>query len=131
MNEHTVQIRVRYEETDQMGVVYYANYLVWFEIARTEYFRARGIEYRKIEDEQKLYIPVIEASCRYRSPLKYDDLVTIVSKVTDMGNSRITFEYEVRKDARVAATGMTKHAFVNSKGRPVPLPPNVKKALRD
>ena len=97
MSEHTIELRVRYEETDQMGVVYYANYLVWFEVARTEHFRAKGIEYRKIEDEEKLYIPVIEACCRYKAPLKYDDLVTVTSKVTDAGSSRITFEYEVKK----------------------------------
>lgn len=130
MSEHTIELRVRYEETDQMGVVYYAKYLVWFEVARTEHFRVKGIEYRKIEDEEKLYIPVIEARCRYKAPLKYDDLVTVTSRVTDVGSSRITFEYEVKKGSRVIATGQTKHVFVNEAGKPVPLPPKVKEALQ-
>jgi acyl-CoA thioester hydrolase len=129
MGEHTIEIRVRYEETDQMGVVYYANYLVWFEIARTEFFRARGVEYRKIEEEDKLYIPVAEAYCRYKAPLRYDDLVTVTARLTDAGNSRLSFDYEVKKDGKVTATGRTKHAFVDENGKPVSVPEKVRKAL--
>jgi acyl-CoA thioester hydrolase len=131
MNEHTVEVRVRYEETDQMGVVYYANYLVWFEIARTEFFRAKGIVYREIEEKEKIYLPVVEAQCRYRSPLKYDDLATITTKITDIGPTRITFDYEVKNNGKLVATGNTKHAFVNGSGTPIPVPEKVKKALQD
>ena len=130
MNEHTINFRVRYEETDQMGVVYYSKYLVWFEMARTEFFRARGVEYRKIEDEEKIYVPVVEAYCRYRAPLRYDDEVTVTTKLTDIGATRITFEYEVKKDGEIKTTGRTKHAFVNSEGSPIPVPDRVRKAFK-
>ncbi|RKY41870.1 MAG: acyl-CoA thioesterase [Candidatus Makaraimicrobium thalassicum] len=130
MNKHSVELRVRYQETDQMGVVYYANYLVWFEIARTEFFRARGVEYRKIEEQDKIYIPVVEAQCRYRSPLRYDDLVTITTELTNVTATRITFGYEVKKNGKITATGSTRHAFVDKKGTPIPIPAKVKKAFR-
>ena len=126
---NTIKLRVRYQETDQMGVVYYSNYLVWFEMARTEYFRQRGIVYREIEEKEKIYLPVVEAYCRYKAPLRYDDLVTIETKLTEAGPSRISFEYEVKKDGKVTAAGNTKHAFVNGKGKPVPVPERIKKAL--
>ena len=130
MNEHTIRFRVRYEETDQMGVVYYSKYLVWFEMARTEFFRAKGVEYRKIEDEEKIYVPVVEAYCRYRAPLRYDDEVTVTTKLTDVGATRITFEYEVKKDGEIKTTGRTKHAFVNSEGSPIAIPEKIKGAFK-
>jgi acyl-CoA thioester hydrolase len=129
MSEHAIEIRVRYEETDQMGVAYYANYLVWFEVARTEFFRAKGIVYRQIEEKDKVFLPVVEAHCRYRSPLRYDDLATITTKIAETGNSRISFDYEVKKGENIVATGKTKHAFINENGKPVPVPAKVKKAL--
>ena len=128
-NTQTIKLRVRYKETDQMGVVYYANYLVWFEVVRTEFFRARGVEYRKMEDKDKIYVPVVEACCHYRAPLRYDDLVTVIAELVDVRNTRITFHYEVKKGKRTAATGLTKHAFVNEKGKPIPIPAKIKKAL--
>ncbi len=129
MEQHTTTFRVRYEETDQMGVAYYANYLVWFEVARTEYFREKGLEYRKMEDEDKLFIPVVEAYCRYKAPLRYDDLITVITTLTDVGATRMTFEYEVKRGEKLIATGRTKHAFVNEAGKPVPIPEKVKKSL--
>jgi len=130
MNAHRVEIRVRYEETDQMGVVYYANYLVWFEIARTEFFRIRGVSYREIEEKDNIYFPVVEAYCRYRMPLKYDDLVTVDVRLEDIGVKRVSFEYEVKKDGKLAATGRTKHAFVDAKGIPIPVPGNIREAIQ-
>ena len=112
-----------------MGVVYYSNYLVWFEVARTEFFRAMGVGYREMETRDKVYVPVVEAYCRYRSPLRYDDLVTVEAKLTDINATRLTFEYEVRSAGRLAATGNTKHAFINDKGKPIPIPPSVTKAF--
>ena len=129
MNEHTIEHRVTYKETDQMGVVYYSNYLVWFEMARTEYFRVRGVVYKSLEDEEKIYLPVAESYCRYKTPVGYDDLVEVTAKLTDIGMSRLTFEYEVKKDGKVTTTGMTKHAFIDAKGKPVSMPEKVKKAL--
>lgn len=128
-NTHTTEFRVRYQETDQMGVVYYANYLVWFEVARTEFFRARGIEYRKLEDEDKIFIPVVEAYCRYRAPLRYDDVVEVRTELTKVGSSRMNFSYEVWSGGELKTTGETKHAFVNTKGKPISIPDKVKKAL--
>jgi len=128
-NSHTIELRVRYKETDKMGVVYYSNYLVWFEVARTEFFRSRGADYREIEDRHKVYLPVVESYCRYRAPLRYDDLVRITAKLTGMSGTRVTFEYEVAKDGAVTATGRTVHAFVNAEGSPVPVPDDIRKQL--
>jgi acyl-CoA thioester hydrolase len=129
MQSHTVDIRVRYQETDQMGVVYYANYFVWFEVARTEFFRASGLDYRQLEEDRKIYLPVVEANCRYRAPIRYDDKVTLTVKLSSVKKARINFEYEVNCGGRLCATGMTEHTFVNSAGAPIPIPAEVKKVL--
>ena len=129
MNEHSIELRVRYEETDQMGVVYYANYLVWYEIARTEFFRSRGFEYRKLEEEDRIFIPVVEAYCKYRAPLKYDDLITVTAELVDIGHTRLAFSYTVAIDGREVATGSTKHAFIDDSGFPIPVPEKIKEAL--
>jgi len=108
------RIRVRYAETDQMGVVYYANYLVWMEVARMEWCRARGVEYRDMEREDGIYLAVAEANCRYRSPARFDD--EVVAKVwVESANSRIViFHYEMAVGERLVATGHTRHVFVSS-----------------
>ena len=129
MKGHTIQLRVRYEETDQMGVVYYSKYLVWFEIARTEFFREKGVEYRRIEEEDKVFIPVVEAYCRYRSSLRYDDLVDVTTKLAEVGKTRVVFEYEVNSGGKVKAIGRTSHAFVDKDGTPIPVPEKIRKAL--
>jgi len=129
MEKHTIEMRVRYKDTDQMGVAYYSNYLVWFEVARTEYFRVRGVEYRELEEKDKVYLPVVEAYCRYKAPLRYDDLFTVTVELTEIGGTRVNFEYEVKKGEKITATGSTKHAFVDKKGSPVPVPPAVKEAF--
>jgi len=112
-----------------MGVVYYANHLVWFEIARTEFFRTKGVEYRKLEEEDKIFIPVVEAYCRYRKPLRYDDLVTVTAQLTEVGMTRATFTYEVKRGGELAATGSTKHAFIDDKGVPIPIPDRIRKVF--
>ncbi len=129
MDKCSVELRVRYQETDQMGVVYYANHLVWFEIARTEFFRTKGVEYRKLEEEDKIFIPVVEAYCRYRKPLRYDDLVTVTAQLTEVGMTRATFTYEVKRGGELAATGSTKHAFIDDKGVPIPIPDRIRKVF--
>ena len=129
MIEHEIELRVRYQETDQMGVVYYSNYLVWFETARTELFRAKGLVYKKLEDEDKIYLPVVESYCRYKSPVRYDDLVKVTVKLTDMGKSRLTFEYEVKVDEKLTTLGETKHVFVDEEGKSVNIPDKVRKAF--
>jgi acyl-CoA thioester hydrolase len=108
------RIRVRYAETDQMGVVYYANYLVWMEVARMEWCRAAGVNYRDMEREDGIFLAVAEANCRYRSPARFDDEVVVKTWV-DEANSRIViFHYEMAVGERLVATGHTRHVFVSN-----------------
>ncbi len=122
MKSKITQVRVRYKETDKMGVVYYSNYFVWFEIGRTEYFRRLGMPYSQFE-KNDLFLPVIEAFCEFKVPARYDDLINIHTRVASFQGIRITFNYEVVRDVdgEVLALGHTQHAFVNSKGRPAVL----------
>jgi acyl-CoA thioester hydrolase len=131
MSKHTIELRVRYKDTDQMGVAYYSNYLVWFEEARTEFFRDKGVVYSVIEKEEKLFLPVVEAYCRYKSPLKYDDLFRIATKLDEIGKKRVVFSYEVKRGATLIATGHTKHVFIDEKGRPAQIPQKIEKALKN
>jgi len=120
------RVRVRYADTDQMGVVYYANYLVWFEVARTEWLREGGWSYREMEEEG-ISLPVIEAHCEYRQPAHYDDEIEIRTSAKALTPVRIRFEYEVRKTAgdTLSATGHTIHAALGRDGRPRKLPGRV------
>lgn len=123
-------VRVRYAETDQMGVVYYANYFVWFEIGRTEWLRDTGWTYRTMEADG-LALPVIEAHCDYRQPARYDDELEIRTQGRLVSAVRIAFDYEImrRPDQAVVAAGHTVHATVDRTGRPVRLPARVKALL--
>ena len=128
-NTHTIQIRVTYADTDQMGVAYYSNYLIWFEMARTEFFRSKGLVYKRLEDEEKIYLPVVEAHCIYKAPVKYDDLLTIKTWASEIGRCRLTFEYEITKDGRVSTTGHTKRVFINADRKPVEIPPKIRESF--
>ena len=123
----TSTVRVRYAETDKMGIVYYANYLVWFEIGRTDWLRDTGWTYRAMEDDG-IQLPVIEAHCEYRQGARYDDEVEIRTRAQKLSPVRIQFEYEVvrRADAVVLATGHTVHATIDRQGRPTRMPDRVK-----
>ena len=123
----TSTVRVRYAETDQMGVVYYANYLVWFEVGRTDWLRHTGSTYRAMEAEG-IQLPVIEASCHYHQGARYDDEIEIRTKARKLSPVRIQFDYEVvrRADAVVLATGHTVHAAIDRQGRPRRMPDRVK-----
>jgi acyl-CoA thioester hydrolase len=120
-------VRVRYAETDKMGVVYYANYLAWFEVGRCEWLRSLGWTYREMEEHGTL-LPVIEAHCEYRQPSRYDDEMVIRTTGTLMSPVRIRFDYEVirRADGVVAAAGHTVHAATDRGGRPRRLPDRVR-----
>ncbi|MBI1978119.1 MAG: acyl-CoA thioesterase [Candidatus Omnitrophica bacterium] len=122
------ETRVRYGETDQMGVSYYANYFVWFEAARTEYFRALGFVYTEFE-KQGILLPVAEAHCRYLGPSSYDDVITVRTVVSQMRQSSIRFEYHVLKNKgpKPIATGYTVHVFSGRNFKPIRIP----KTLRD
>jgi acyl-CoA thioester hydrolase len=123
-------LRVRYAETDKMGVVYYANYLVWFEVARADLLRSLGWTYREME-LAGISLPVIEAHCEYRRPAKYDDEIEVRTEGRMLSPVRMEFQYEViRKDDRiVAAAGRTVHAALDSAGRPCRLPARVREVF--
>lgn len=112
-----------------MHIVYYANYFVWFEVARTEYFRALGAEYKKME-ESGYYLPVVNASCDYRYPARYDDLVRIETRVSDIKNSTLKFTYKMFIGERLVASGSSLHAFVNKHGKPVRMPDSIRDILQ-
>jgi acyl-CoA thioester hydrolase len=116
--------RVRYAETDQMGVVYYANYLVWFEIGRSEFCRQHGFEYRDMEREDGLCIIVAEASCRYKAPAHYDDEIVVKTCLRAVRKRVLIFGYEIYRqvDGLLLAEGETTHVVVNREGRPCALP---------
>ena len=124
MNVVETRVRVRYAETDQMGVVYHANYLVWMEVGRVEYWRAAGLRYRDMEQEDGILLVVAEASCRYRAPAFYDDEVIIRTSITESNARMIRFSYELigAADGRVLATGETKHVFCGRDRNPMKVP---------
>lgn len=124
------KVRVIYGDTDQMGVVYYANYLRYFERARSEYLRAHGGDYRELEKSGH-FLPVVEASCRYRAPARYDDLLTIRTRIAEVRRSAVTFEYEVFREGatELLASGRTQHVCTNRAGKAVRLPESFMKRL--
>lgn len=116
-------LRVRYAETDTMGVVYYANYLVWFEVGRTDLLRRSGWSYREMEQEG-ISLPVIEAHCAYRQPARYDDVVEVRTTGQLVSPVRVRFDYEVVRsaDGATLVTGFTVHATLDQSGKPRRLP---------
>jgi acyl-CoA thioester hydrolase len=124
MIENQTRIRARFAETDQMGVVYYANYFVWMEVARVEYCRALGFEYRDLERDAGAGLAVLEASCKYRASARFDEPVLINCKCVESKSRTIRFSYEMRReeDGKLLARGETLHAVVNKEGRTVRLP---------
>jgi acyl-CoA thioester hydrolase len=123
-------VRVRYAETDKMGVVYYANYLVWFEVGRTDWLRQAGWTYRDME-ASGVSLPVIEAHCEYRQPARYDDEIGIDSRAVPLSPVRLRFEYRLIRltDGTLLAEGYTVHAAVDEAGRPCRLPEPVRSLL--
>lgn len=117
-------VRVRYAETDQMGVVYHGNYFTWFEIGRVEFCRQAGFEYKRMEAEDDTFIVVAEASCRYKRPVRFDDLLNVRTRVTGSQRRTIRFAYEIFRQGsdELIATGETTHVVCDGKGRPKSLP---------
>ncbi|MEO8431986.1 MAG: thioesterase family protein [Acidobacteriota bacterium] len=123
-------LRVRYSETDRMGIVYHANYIVWFEIGRTEYCRAAGVPYRTME-EAGLLILVTTVDCRYRRSARYDDAIRVRAEVTEISGRGMAFSYEiVDAEGTRLADGATRHVFADSSGRPRRAPDEVLRPLR-
>ena len=125
------RVRVRYAETDQMGIVYHANYLVWMEVGRVEYWRAMGLRYRDMERDDGILLAVAEAQCRYLAPAHYDDEIVIRTRVGEINPRLVRFEYELANaaDDRCIATGFTKHVFCGPDRRPRRLPEKYHAAL--
>ena len=123
-------VRVRYAETDKMGVVYYANYFVWFEVARTDLLRTMGWSYREME-QAGVSLPVIEAHCEYLRPARYDDELDVKTKGRMLSPVRMEFIYEVvhREGQVTAASGRTVHAALDRAGRPCRLPERVREVF--
>lgn len=123
-------VRVRYADTDQMGVAYYANYLIWFEVGRTEWLRKTGWSYREMEQDG-ISLPVIEAHCEYRHPARYDDELEIATRAALISPVRIRFDYRVARtdDGTLAALGHTVHAALDTAGKPCRLPARVRDML--
>ena len=116
------RVRVRYAETDQMGVAYYANYLVWMEVARVGYCRGAGFEYRDMERTGGAFLAVTEARCRYKSPARFDDEIDIDCWVEESRSRTVRFAYEMRRGDAVLATGETLHTVTDARGRAVRMP---------
>src|SRR6266566_7306561 len=129
---HEAPLRVRYAETDKMGVVYHANYLVWFEIGRTEFCRARGFSYRDMEENENAFLVVAESYCRYKAPAYYDDVLVVRTHITELRRRSLRFGYEIVRepDGTVIAEGETGHVVTDSTGRVRSLPPGFAKLLR-
>jgi acyl-CoA thioester hydrolase len=127
------RLRVRYAETDQMGVVYHANHFIWFEIGRVDLMRQLGFSYRDLERDHGCFIPVVDARCRYKAPARYDDEIIVRTHLRNVRESVIHFGYElVRADNNeLLAEGETMHMILDSKMKPAPLPKNYLKAFRN
>jgi acyl-CoA thioester hydrolase len=128
--------RVRYAETDQMGVVYYANYLVWFELGRVELLRSLGFDYRTLEAEHSCILPVVEATCRYRAPARYDDIIQIHAEPTLLRGPILKFGYRIERKATettqavLLAEGETVHVNCTPDMQRCPLPEKYAAAIR-
>jgi len=129
---HDAPVRVRYAETDQMGVVYHANYLIWFEIGRVELMRALGFEYKTMESEDDCYIVVAEVSCRYLHPARYDELLRVRTRISQAGNRIVKYSYELLRDSddHLLATGATTHVICGRDGKPKQLPEKYRNKFR-
>ena len=121
-------IRVRYAETDQMGVVYHTNYLIWFEVGRTEFIREKGLSYRSME-EKGVYLPVLESYCRIVSSARFEDSLEVRTWIEEMKTRKMIFAYEVVRGKEVLAKGTTVHICLNEKRRPIRFPQWVKESL--
>ena len=119
------RLRVRYAETDQAGVVYHSNYLIWFEVGRVELCRDHGFNYRDMERESDAYLPVTELRVKYRFPARYDDEILIRTRVAELRSRAISFAYEVlrARDGILLAEGETHHVVMNGRGRARAFPP--------
>jgi acyl-CoA thioester hydrolase len=130
---HDAAVRVRYAETDQMGVVYHGNYFVWFEIGRVELMRSMGFEYKLMEKDDDCHIVVVDAKCRYLKPAKYDDILRVRTRIAETMNRMVRYSYELFRDEdnQLLATGETTHVVCGSNGRPKLLPQKYRERFKE
>ncbi|HVR69762.1 MAG TPA: thioesterase family protein [Vicinamibacteria bacterium] len=128
--ESSSTLRVRYAETDQMGVAWHGQFFAWFEVGRTDLLRRCGCTYRELE-EQGLRFPVIEVAARYLKPALYDDVLEVRTRLTSLGHVRLSFAYKVHREGTEGplATGSTVHASIDASGRPCRLPDDLRRRL--
>ena len=126
----TSRLRVRYAETDQMGVAWHGGYFAWFEVGRTDLLRERGLTYRELEGRD-LRLPVVEVAARYLRPALYDDLLEVRTTLRAVSGARVSFDYAVHREGedQPLATGMTEHAAVDGRGKPRRLPAELRSLL--
>lgn len=131
MDWHETTIRVRYAETDKMGIVHHSNYAVWFEIGRSEFCRTRGFSYREMEEKDNALLVVAELYCRYKSPAYYEDELTVRTKIGEMRSRTLRFVYEIYRadDNVVLAEGETLHVVTDLNKKVRSLPENYKEML--
>ena len=124
MPSHQVRLRVRYAETDQMGIVYHANYLIWMEVGRVEYCRNAGLRYRDLERDAEIHLAVVEANCRYLAPARYDEEVIVDTSIDEVSPRMVRFAYQIRnaESNNILVTGFTKHVFLGPDLKPCKLP---------
>ena len=129
--KNCTRVRVRYAETDQMGVVYHANYLIWMEVGRVELVRSRGHNYKELE-QSGYFLSVVEANCRYLYPARYDQEVNVITEMAESNPRLIAFRYEIRSfdPDRLLATGSTRHIWLNRDWRPTRLPEHYRELMR-
>jgi acyl-CoA thioester hydrolase len=127
------RVRVRYAETDQMGVVYHANHFIWFEIGRVELMRQLGVAYRDLERDHGCFIPVVDARCRYKAPARYDEELIVRTHLKNVRESAIHFGYELVRasDGEVLAEGETIHMILDAQMKTTALPPAYLRAFRE
>jgi acyl-CoA thioester hydrolase len=123
-HHYDTMVRVRYAETDQMGVVYHANYFIWFEVGRVELMRALGIEYKRMEIDDDCHIVVVDVRCRYHASARYDEVLRVRTRIAESRNRSIRFSYEILRDSdqELLAVGETLHVICGSNGKPKLLP---------
>ena len=127
------RIRVRYAETDQMGVVYHSNHFVWFEVGRVEFFRQLGFSYKDMEEQDGCLIAVVDARCRYKAPARYDDEVVVRTQLRNVRESLVHFGYELLRvaDGLLLAEGETTHVVIDREMKKTPIPEKYVKLFKE
>ena len=127
------RIRVRYAETDQMGVVYHSNHFIWFEVGRVDLMRQLGLTYKQMEKDDQLFIPLVDARCRYKAPALYDDELIVRTHVRNFREKIIVFAYELVRasDNTLLAEGETSHVVTDAKLKMCPLPEKYSKIFHE